>query len=102
MKPSRKFAFSAVLLLLPMAMIALLEAALRALGWFAPEPFILAGQKGGKEFHQLNPWVAKRYFDPRRVTIPGLLPEKFARHKEPNTFRIFCLGVSTTAGFPFD
>ncbi|MGH7490989.1 MAG: hypothetical protein ACREOO_01205 [bacterium] len=87
---------------MPLALIALLELSLRLLGLFRPEPLILTTQKSGREYYQFNPWVAKRYFDHQRVTVPGLQPETFARHKDEKTFRIFCLGESTTAGFPFD
>jgi lysophospholipase L1-like esterase len=102
MKRTRRIVFSVLLFLLPFALIALLELTLRLLGLFPQQPFILAAQKGGGEYYQFNPWVAKRYFDPQRVTVPGLQPEKFAKHKDKKTFRIFCLGESTTAGFPFD
>lgn len=102
MKRSRRVVFSILLFLLPFACFAVVEAALRLLDLFPQEPFILTTQKSGKEYYQFNPWVAKRYFDPKRVTIPGLQPERFVKQKDAKTFRIFCLGESTTAGFPFD
>lgn len=89
-------------MLSPLVFFILLEGFLRLCGLFRQEPFIVETSQRGKEYYQLNQWVAKRYFDPRQVTVPGLQPEKFVKDKEAKTFRIFCLGESTTAGFPFD
>jgi len=98
----KKAAFWAVTLAFPFLVLAILEGLFRLTGWFAEEPFIVPVSKGGKEFLQFNPWVAKRYFDPNRVSVPAVSPETFARVKPAHSFRIFCLGESTTAGFPFD
>ncbi len=88
--------------LLPIAIFVLVELVLRLFGAFAQEPFIIETTHKGKEYYQFNRWVAKRYFDPRKVSVPGLNPEKFLKEKTAKTFRIVCLGESTTAGFPFD
>ncbi len=98
----KKFIFAILTALLPLVFFIVLEGILRLFGLFQQEPFIQEISSGGREYYQLNPWVAKRYFDSRKVTVPGLQPEKFLKDKNPPTFRIFCLGESTTAGFPFD
>ena len=100
--PSRlkRSLFWIITLLLPAVVVALLELTLRAAGLFSEEPLLLTLPKG--DVYQLNRWVAKRYFDPLQVAIPELSPETFRKVKSPATFRIFCLGESTTAGFPFD
>ena len=98
----KKFIFAILTALLPVVFFIVLEGILRLFGLFQQEPFIQESSSGGREYYQLNPWVAKRYFDSRKVTVPGLQPEKFLKDKNPQTFRIFCLGESTTAGFPFD
>lgn len=102
MKRRKKFVFSLLIALLPLAILALLELVLRVFGAFRQEAFILETTHKGKEYYQFNQWVAKRYFDPRKVMVPGLNPEKFLKAKTSKTFRIVCLGGSTTAGFPFD
>ncbi|NUM79106.1 hypothetical protein HUU40_32515, partial [candidate division KSB1 bacterium] len=94
--------FAAALILMPVVLLALAEAGLRLFDAFAPEPFAVETTKAGKPYYQLNQWVAKRYFDPARVTVPGMQPDLFVKHKDPEVFRIFCVGGSTTAGFPFD
>ena len=99
---AKKLLFTMLLVLLPAVFLVVLEGILRLLGLFRQEPFIVESTKRSKDVYQLNQWVAKRYFDPRHVSVPGVSPEVFARDKGSRTFRIFCLGESTTAGFPFD
>lgn len=98
----QKRLFAAALIFMPVVLLALAEGGLRLFGVFAPEAFVRATTKAGKPHYQLNQWVAKRYFDPARVTVPGMQPDLFVKHKGPEVFRIFCVGGSTTAGFPFD
>ncbi len=99
---ARKIIFTIGLTILPIGFFLLLEFGLRLFGWFRPEPFIIESQKNSLPVYQLNQWVARRYFDPKKVSVPAVAPETFSKYKTANTFRIFCLGESTTAGFPFD
>ncbi|MGH7454063.1 MAG: SGNH/GDSL hydrolase family protein, partial [bacterium] len=101
-RQNKKLVFVILTALSPIVFFVLLEGLLRLSGLFRQEPFIVATSQHGKEYYQLNQWVAKRYFDPQKVTVPGLQPEKFVKNKDAKAFRIFCLGGSTTAGFPFD
>lgn len=102
MTTNRKAVFRILLAIFPLVFFLALELCLRAFGFFSQEPFIVEINKSGKDFYQLNTWVAKRYFDPNKVSVPGLSPDIFEKYKGQKTFRIFCLGESTTAGFPFD
>ncbi|HUI64015.1 MAG TPA: hypothetical protein VL126_04175 [Bacteroidota bacterium] len=99
---AKRLVFWVVTLIAPVAALLLLEGALRLLGLFAQEPLLVTITDGGEEYYQLNPAVANRYFDSHRVSVPNLRRETFPKHKRPETFRVFCLGESTTAGFPFD
>jgi len=99
---AKRLVFWALTLIAPLAALLLLEGALRLLGLFAQEPLLVTITDGGEEYYQLNPAVANRYFDSHRVSVPNLRKETFPKHKWPDTFRIFCFGESTTAGFPFD
>jgi tetratricopeptide (TPR) repeat protein len=56
----------------------------------------------GKEYYTLNRDVARRYFSKRDAGIPEAQDDLFEIKKQPNTKRIFMLGESTMAGFPFD
>lgn len=54
----------------------------------------------GKQYYFVNPDVKARYF--ARVDFsPNISPDHFQMPKPDSTFRIFCLGGSTTAGFPY-
>jgi len=99
---NKKTVFKILLAVFPPVFFLALELCLRGFGIFLQEPFTSEINKHGKDFYQLNTWVAKRYFDPNKVSVPGLSPDVFEKYKSQKTFRIFCLGESTTAGFPFD
>jgi len=47
-----------------------------------------------------NPDIPRKYFSSSKI-IPSVIPDGFKKIKDKNTFRIFALGGSTTAGFPF-
>ncbi|RMD97873.1 MAG: SGNH/GDSL hydrolase family protein, partial [Calditrichaeota bacterium] len=102
MKALKNQIFILLMLLLPVAFFALLEGSLRLFHLFAPEPLVRVVMKNGQQMYQINTHVARRYFDPHKVTVPGAIPATFAVNKSHRVFRIFCLGGSTTAGFPFD
>lgn len=102
MKTVRSRGFRLAALLLPLAILALLEAGLRLAGLFQREPLFVDAIEEGREVTRLYPDVARRYFNPKNVVVPNLYPESFARSKPDGVFRIFCLGGSTTAGFPFE
>ena len=99
---SPTLAFKIGLAATPLTFFVLLELGLRLFGLFQAEPFIVESQKNSVPVYQLNQWVARRYFDAKKVSVPGVAPDTFSKYKSANTFRIFCLGESTTAGFPFD
>ena len=48
----------------------------------------------------MNPGVGKRYF-PGTDFSPATSLDAFPEEKRPGTFRIFCLGGSTTVGYPY-
>ncbi|HNW59158.1 MAG TPA: tetratricopeptide repeat protein [bacterium] len=102
MKTVRSLGFRLAALLLPLAILALLEGGLRLFDLFPREPLFVDAVQEGREVTRLNPDVARRYFNPKRVIVPNLYPELFSRRKPAEVFRVFCLGGSTTAGFPFE
>ncbi|MEL6821234.1 MAG: GDSL-type esterase/lipase family protein [Calditrichota bacterium] len=91
-----------LLFLAPFLLLIFLEILLRVSGLFALPPLFIETDYGGERVYQINTTVAERYFNPEKMTVPGLYPEKFRIDKTDKTYRIFCLGGSTTAGFPFD
>lgn len=97
--PTKKppFWFKIVLILIPIVFIILLEFSLRILGY-------------GKDYSQwveiapgqlvLNPDVAYRYFHSTKG-IPYSNQNSFYAEKPANTFRIFIMGGSSAAGYPY-
>lgn len=91
------FWFKIVLVLIPIVFIILLEFSLRILGY-------------GKDYSQwveiapgqlvLNPDVAYRYFHSTKG-IPYSNQNSFYAEKPANTFRIFIMGGSSAAGYPY-
>lgn len=94
--------FKIGLMLLPFLALIGLEFVLWLFNAFPEPPLMVETSENGRPVLQLNPYVATRYFPPESPALPTLYPETFAKEKSPETFRIFCLGGSSTAGFPFD
>jgi len=99
---ARRYAFTGVMLLIPIVCFAILELGLRAGGFGKNLALAHKVEEDGKTWWEINPNVARRYF--------GLRPE-FARQAEEgrvafikpaNGFRVICLGESSMAGFPYN
>lgn len=63
---------------------------------FVPAPFKLPG----RDYLIVNPRVAERYFS-RHDFVPAPPDEAFLKVKPPHGYRIFVLGDSTAAGWPY-
>jgi tetratricopeptide (TPR) repeat protein len=98
----KKIIFTSILLLLPILTLAGLEIALRLFHYGPNLDLILTREKGGQKYYALNPEAGKRYFSSGIAAVPELYEETFAYHKPKNGYRIFCLGESTTASFPYE
>ncbi len=96
---TRLFTFLA--LLIPVVLLALLEAGLRLAHFGAEYDLVYRRTLAGEPYYVLNRHVARRYFSFSDVAIPDARDAVFRVHKRPNGLRIFCLGGSTTAGFPY-
>ena len=93
--------FKISLVFLPVIILVFIEIFLRIFDLFTPEPLFIPVKKNKTELFQLNPGVANRYFNKNQTMVPNLFPSTFNQKKNAGTIRIFCLGGSTTAGFPF-
>jgi tetratricopeptide (TPR) repeat protein len=84
----------------PFLLVAAVELALRLSGYGPDLSLFVTESMGGRPYLIMNPDVKNRYF--ARVDFtPSTSYDAFALDKTPGTFRIFCLGGSTTAGFPY-
>lgn len=102
MKRSKKFLFLLLTFALPFLLLLLVEVSFRMTGLFQQEPLFLEIEEDGRYWYKVNADVANRYFDAKEMAVPKIFPDRFYKRKPENTIRIFCLGGSTTAGFPFE
>jgi len=56
--------------------------------------------KGFDDFLFFNPKLPQKYFS-SDVSVPSVIPDGFLKEKRKNGFRIFVLGESSVAGFPY-
>ncbi len=98
--PRRQRLFKIITLAIPILFFALFEFFLRLFD-YGPDLSLLKTESiNGKSYYTLNPSVKNRYFN--RINFsPDPSPEYFLVSKPPGTFRIFCLGGSTTVGYPY-
>ncbi|MFL3008126.1 MAG: GDSL-type esterase/lipase family protein [Candidatus Neomarinimicrobiota bacterium] len=96
----KKISFRVFLLIIPFLFFISLESFLRLFGLFNPQSLFF--EKKNNDFIQVNSDIGQRYFDSKKVPVPNMYPQKFSAIKSKSTFRIFCLGGSTTAGFPYE
>ncbi len=98
----KKSFFFIITLLIPLFFFIFLELILRIADVGNEEKLVIKIEEQGKEYYQLNPAVARRYFiRTAQSMVPQLYPQKFPVKKSAETVRIFLLGGSTMAGFPY-
>lgn len=97
---TRRRVYSFLLVLIPIFFLILLEILLRIMGYggnmalFVPTPYEDSPYLG------INVNVCRRYFSLENF-VPTPRKDIFLKEKPENGFRIFVLGGSTTAGFPY-
>ncbi|MEW6510570.1 MAG: hypothetical protein AB1428_06365 [Bacteroidota bacterium] len=100
LSPSRRRLFILIMLAAPILFFLLLEAALHIAGYGPNLSLFTTEVVNGKTYHIMNPDVKSRYFA-RIQFSPTTSLDYFLTPKLEGTFRIFCLGGSTTVGFPY-
>lgn len=96
--PGRLWCYRILAMLLPLAVLVLVELGLRVGGFGYPTAFFLNANDPGRTMLTDNPWFGWRFF-PRAV---ARTPQPFylAARKPPNTVRIFVFGESAAMGDP--
>lgn len=84
----------------PLVLLLLLEVVLRLLQYGPDLSLFSSIEVHGRQFLAMNPSVSSRYFF-RTDFQPGASPDVFRAQKQPGSIRIFCLGASTTVGYPY-
>ncbi len=99
--PKLRRLFLIVTILFPFLLLIFLEIGLRIVQYGNEYDLVKKTTVNGKEFYTINPGVGKRYFDPNKYFVPQIYSGNFEVIKSSNTFRVFVLGESTPAGFPY-
>ena len=99
---TKKITFSILAALLPVAFLALVELFLWTVDAYPQPPLFLQVTEEDTSYTHINSQVGERYFDKAIMPVPNLYPQKFSTVKPDGTIRIFCVGGSTTAGFPYE
>jgi tetratricopeptide (TPR) repeat protein len=102
LSPKRRRAFMLTVLLFPFLLLGIIEIGLRSVHYGGELDLVIRRTIGKKECYSINRSVARRYFAQAGTTIPEPADDTFEIQKRKNTKRIFCLGESTMAGFPYE
>lgn len=94
--------FGVILVLVPVLFLLITEGALRFFGVGMDLSLVQRTVVRGREFYTINRMVGRRYFSRPGVAIPEPPDVLFPVRKSPRTRRVFCLGESTMAGFPYE
>ena len=94
--------FRLIALMLPVLYFVSLEGGLRLFGYGGNTDLFIPAPEGfsDRDLLMVNPDVARRYFT-RGAYYPRPLNEYLARKKPANGYRVFVMGESTTAAFPY-
>jgi tetratricopeptide (TPR) repeat protein len=98
--PLRKRVFFFITLAFPVFLLILLESSLRLFNYGPNLDLFTTEQVGDKTYHVMNQGIKGRYFSTVAFS-PNISPDYFLVPKPTGTYRIFCLGGSTTIGFPY-
>lgn len=101
-RPRNLRIFYFILFALPLVFLLLLEGVLRLLTDDPITPLVVRREERGKPFYQLNARVGERFFLGGVAAVPEVYPQRFAYTKPSNGLRVFCLGGSTMASFPYE
>jgi lysophospholipase L1-like esterase len=93
--------FYLITFLMPFLLFGLLEVGLRIAVYGTDEPTFISVPGTDEKLMVLNPNLTKRYFKSSSF-VPQSINDVFTAEKEPNTLRIFILGESSAAGFPYE
>ena len=89
--------FFIVMILIPIIFFVLLELSLRLFNYGKEIPQWVDAQRGK---YLINPDVAYRYFNQVK-NIPTTIEDVFDQQKKKDAFRVFVLGESSAAGYPY-
>ncbi len=96
----KRIIFSFLLFSIGVAILLLAEGVLRLFNYGGDLRLFIPATWEVSDYYRCNPDVGKRYFY-KQFTVPTPPKGLFLKKKPKNGYRIFVLGGSTTAGFPY-
>ncbi|HJU68492.1 MAG TPA: hypothetical protein VJ650_09595 [Gemmatimonadaceae bacterium] len=100
MRPPRYWVFLGITLLTPFLLLGIAEVIARVVWPAGALPLFVEAPTGDGRYLVANRAIARRWFV-REDTPPAPMLEPFAARKPHRGFRVFVLGESSTAGFPY-
>ncbi len=97
----KKLIFSLFTLVFPFVFLLILELILRFTVPYNDESIVEVVKYDGVEWYQVNRSYLKKFFPNQAQLIPEFKPNLFKKDKNPNIFRILCLGGSSMFGTPY-
>lgn len=97
---SKKRIFWGITILIPFFILFLTEVSLRVFNYGGDLDLFIDGPDGYEEYKRCNPNAARRYFSGEE-SVPTPPIQLFKKNKAENGLRIFVLGGSSSAGFPY-
>jgi len=97
----KKYLFTLMMIIMPVLILAALELGLRLFGYGGNLDLFILDKSPAKPEYVLNPNFTRRYFFRKGIRTPVPISQRFSAKKDSAAYRIFCLGESTTQGFPY-
>ncbi len=98
--PKRRRLFWLIMLFIPLLFILILELSLRMAGYGITTDLFIPAHGDYSKYYKINPLVTHRFFMGQE-NVPNPPNDLFFKQKPENCFRIFVMGGSTTAGYPY-
>lgn len=99
-KKARRIIYVVITILLPVLVIVILEICLRIFNYGIDTTLFVPTPDSTSAYFGINRDVARRYFS-QLSFVPTPRKDLFLREKPKNCYRIFVLGGSTVAGYPY-
>lgn len=96
---SKRLVFTLLMIALPIVLLGATELALRAVQYGGPRALFLSADFDSR-YMIVNRNIGTRYFPSQSVT-PAISYDVFLKQKPENGYRIFVLGGSSAAGYPY-
>lgn len=100
LSPKKKAAFYAITISIPILFFVILEITLRSVDYMGDTSLFIEPNIPTGEYYISNPNFAARYFFYTK-TIPSPSQDVFLQEKPENGYRIFAMGGSSAAGYPY-